>query len=767
MLMRNIIISIIIVLSLTNLAYPDSYYVKNGGNNALSGVDDTNAWDTLTYALTQVSDGDVIYLKKGSSWSGEYDVENNNITIDAYGSGADPILTGSTSLSTWAVYSGNIYQTTYSGTVYQVIEDGTWGVLWHEPDNNHFRADGSPPNSYTVTATPSGISSEDVLGSQLTCHPDDWSWYTYDITAYDGTYITLDNSIAGPSLSSNKRYYLSNRLSYVDTAQEWYSDGSTVYYYSSDAADPDTHSMEVVIYEYCFDISGYDGFTVQNIDIKNYGRFGIFALSSEDITVDNVDINNIGTHLYDGIGDGQYGERTNTAIYMWDSASSSTDGFTITDSTITNAQGNGIWATYQDNGVITGCTITYVGVNGAEDYAERSSRHSGGQGIYLMWGADTVTIKNNTVSYTLYNGISFQSHDIIVGDTLGNGNTVDHTLWDTHINDGGAIYCANDQTDGSEIKGNTISYVGGRYTVTGPRVGIYLDNISQDVDVAYNTISYASECIRLHGASNSTVDHNVCSESFNGILTNDDGYCPGYPVGYCDDTAKNNVITYNEFYLLGSAGSYAVNMTDLHSGGSYTTGTASTMDYNNYYPNNSDTFEMILSPDGTYGSSSLTEHNLSGWQTKALAETGIAYDANSTTNAQSSVNLSNLSPTSQQECGADPQAVNLSFNTDVNSYCRESTNSAHTVYTDMSNQIDNGENTTSHNEDFSQACGGSTVHYIICNTASDGSGDESDREEITIDVASAGGVTTPPLSIEMNSGGLTLEHGSGITLSIE
>jgi hypothetical protein len=98
--------------------------------------------------------------------------------------------------------------------------------------------------------------------------------------------------------------------------------------------------------------------------------------------------------------------------------------------------------------------------------------------------------------------------------------------------------------------------------------------------------------------------------------------------------------------------------------------------------------------------------------------------------------LSNLYPTSKQACGSNPQTVEIGFHSERAVYCRWDTSPLATEYTDMSsdNQFTGGEGDFDHTADISQACDGSTPIYAICNDQSDGSGIDTERVVIVVDV---------------------------------
>jgi len=82
-----------------------TYYVKNGGNDSATGLDDTNAWAHApgqagwTGSVTPGA-GDSVLFKRGDTWTNQALIPlysgtvGNQITFGAYGSGVLPILDG-------------------------------------------------------------------------------------------------------------------------------------------------------------------------------------------------------------------------------------------------------------------------------------------------------------------------------------------------------------------------------------------------------------------------------------------------------------------------------------------------------------------------------------------------------------------------------------------------------------------------------------------------------------------------------------------------
>lgn len=85
-------------LNLVSFGYSATYYVKNTGNDASSGLSDQEAWKTISKINRfNFSNGDVVKLRRDDSWSdATLHLANgsDNMTIEDYGSGHKPLLDG-------------------------------------------------------------------------------------------------------------------------------------------------------------------------------------------------------------------------------------------------------------------------------------------------------------------------------------------------------------------------------------------------------------------------------------------------------------------------------------------------------------------------------------------------------------------------------------------------------------------------------------------------------------------------------------------------
>src|SRR6185312_12668515 len=96
-----------------------NYYISNSGNDANSGTDPSAPCQTLNKVnlFKSFVPGDNILFNRGDTFYGSITISNsgtsgNPITFGAYGSGANPIITGFTNVTSWTNLGGNIWEST-------------------------------------------------------------------------------------------------------------------------------------------------------------------------------------------------------------------------------------------------------------------------------------------------------------------------------------------------------------------------------------------------------------------------------------------------------------------------------------------------------------------------------------------------------------------------------------------------------------------------------------------------------------------------------
>ena len=95
-----------------------NYYLSSSsGNDSNSGTSASSPWKTLNKlnSFHNLQPGDNVLFKRGDTFYGSITISNSGtsgspITFGAYGSGAKPVITGFTTVSSWTNVGGNIWE---------------------------------------------------------------------------------------------------------------------------------------------------------------------------------------------------------------------------------------------------------------------------------------------------------------------------------------------------------------------------------------------------------------------------------------------------------------------------------------------------------------------------------------------------------------------------------------------------------------------------------------------------------------------------------
>lgn len=111
------------LILLTSMTSATDYFVKNGGDDSKSGLDDTNAWACCpgmtgwTGSVT-LSAGDTVQFKRDDVWRDWVEVsaagsDGSPITFTDYGSGDLPKIMGSDEVATWSDEGNDVWSASY------------------------------------------------------------------------------------------------------------------------------------------------------------------------------------------------------------------------------------------------------------------------------------------------------------------------------------------------------------------------------------------------------------------------------------------------------------------------------------------------------------------------------------------------------------------------------------------------------------------------------------------------------------------------------
>src|SRR5258706_811800 len=126
------------VVCLTAAGWSSTYYVDSaGGNGSNNGTTLQTPWKTVAKVNgAALVAGDTVLFKRGGVWTESLTptasgTAGNPISLDAYGVGPAPLLTGYLGLpaASWTLVSGNVWKATVTASsMNYVLFDTMWGV---------------------------------------------------------------------------------------------------------------------------------------------------------------------------------------------------------------------------------------------------------------------------------------------------------------------------------------------------------------------------------------------------------------------------------------------------------------------------------------------------------------------------------------------------------------------------------------------------------------------------------------------------------------
>jgi hypothetical protein len=485
-----------ILLFVCNHAFATNWYLSNTGSDANAGNSTVAPWQTigkLNSMFASMSAGDSVLFKRGDTFYGAIVCAKSSINFRCYGTGAKPIITGFSTISSWTLISGSIYEATVPVTLTalsMVTMNGTPQAIGRYPNA------GTANAGYLTYETFSGATS--ITDNQLTGTPNwtgadvvvrknDWtidrrvitSHVGGNITSSTGNYVISDN-YNNPGIYSglaNFGYFIQNDIRTLDQLGEWFFNKTTnkiSMHFGAEA--PPSYNIKVATQSVLLNIGSYNSITVKDIAFEGSIRQGIYFTNSRNITVSDCDFNNIGK----------------TAVQGFQS-----DNCIVQRCTVTWALNVGIQL-YSGNShsgaTIRDCTVKNVGLYaGLASYFDFPDM----VGIFAQ-GLSNIYVGGNRIDSTGRDAIK-----------IGGSNLLVENNWATNADatgqDQGIIYMYQAGTDASPgvsptnrvIRNNIISHTvgaaGGTSSTSTDVAGIYLDGRTQNVEVYGNFIDSISK----------------------------------------------------------------------------------------------------------------------------------------------------------------------------------------------------------------------------------------------------------------------------------
>jgi hypothetical protein len=474
------------ILLLTNLLFATlptlaaTYYVSPTGSDSNNGTSQATPWQSIA-RVNQLSSslqpGDKILFQKGGLYRGKLTISSNGtaaayIEIGAYGTGSQPVISGSIPVSGWTVHSGNIWRASIAQAPKQIYVNGALMNIARFPNNGWLRVD----QGTSTTLTDSELSQANGYwnGATAVIRTTNWSYDTARVTAFSNGVLT--HTSTGNNLQSYAwGYFLRNKLELLDAPGEWFYDSAAgqLYLWCPSNANPNNLLVEAAV----LDNAIYVGYQRHHIRVDGVAMKHQTDASLRLATSNNVEARNC------------------TISDTWQAIRSTGSQQSIHDLVIARTYGTGVYL-MDDNTSIYNCQFNDIALQ--PGLGENNWGYFG-----LRCTGNNMVVRSNRFDNIGYIGI------VVEKNTLVEGNVVHVAL--SILNDGGGI--ALDNADGMIVRNNIVSDLSGNIESSATNYfnahpmchGIYFGNISiKNTTISRNTVA---NCL----GSGIHVDHTMVS----------------------------------------------------------------------------------------------------------------------------------------------------------------------------------------------------------------------------------------------------------------
>ncbi len=492
-----------------------NYYVAANGNNASSGLSPSTAWQTISKVNTSfagIAAGDSILFRRGDTFYGAIVVGKSGtsgkpIIFSAYGTGAKPVITGFTRVSTWANISTGVYQAYMPGaksTLNMVAVNNVPQALGRYP--NATAANGGYLNyesfSGATSITDNQLTSAtNWTGAEVVVRKNLWVLDRGKITSHSGTKLTFTNTNSSTYTgTAGFGYFIQNDARTLDQFGEWYFKSSTKYlqmYFG--AATPSSYIIKVSTLDTLFSIVSKSYVNINNIVFEGANGTALFASTGGFINIQNCDFINAGAGAMNLKG------ISNLLIENCTTNNILSNAIVVSSSSVSNV-------------TIRGCSV--------KNTATKAGMGLGNGNTYKGVVATVLSnllIEYNNIDTTGYAALEFQGSNVTIKNNVIN-------YFDFVKDDAGGIYTWASGTDASpgptytnrvirdNIVMNGIGAPNGRNSPSLFVTGIYLDGRSMNVSVLNNTVfNMGKNGIHANNPNNVTIRGNTSFNNLNAM----------------------------------------------------------------------------------------------------------------------------------------------------------------------------------------------------------------------------------------------------------
>jgi hypothetical protein len=477
----------ILFLLITSIAGATDYYVSNTGNNSNTGLSDAQAWLNITkvnsvWNAGSFAPGDHIYFKRGGAFYGTILVKESGssgspITIGAYGTGTDPVITGFTTIATgWIDEDNGIwdYSMTPESTPNILLIDGVNTPYGRTPNTGYYTIESGSNGQLTdleLPANPNYTGGEAVVRT--------WYWMLERGAISSHSSHTLYFSSLRYAAKAGYGYFIQNHYDCLNTFGEWCFNSNTLYTYFG-GVNPYSHIVKISSLNYVVNITNYNYITIDGVTLEGGNYANVYLSGADNIVINDCNIRYCGR-------DGIYGSTTSDYLMVQNSV------FDENNNTAMNLN-SGTHHTLAHNFINHSGYYPGMGQSSDQDYSAIISR------------GDYGLITYNDILNSGYDGVAWggQATEITY-------NFIDYVT--SVKDDGGGLYSYRDYNTAKVVRYNIIMHSVGSDEAIGEgndrANGIYNDG-AFNIDYSYNTVAHCfGGAVFINACQNITATYNT------------------------------------------------------------------------------------------------------------------------------------------------------------------------------------------------------------------------------------------------------------------
>ena len=496
---------LVVFTTLCFVANATTYYISASGSDANNGTSTSTPWKSLSKLnsyFSSLKPGDNILFNRGDVFYGSIAINASGtagspITISAYGSGANPVITGFTSVTSWTNLGGNIWESTSAVSTLSacnmVAINGVNTAMGRTP-NTGFYTYQSFSGSTSITSSSLNSTVTNWTGAQAVIRRERYVFTKPSIASASGG--TLNFTSDGYNGQANWGFFIQNDIRTLDQQNEWYYNGSTKkidVYSTSTPAGVQVASVDAIV-------------TAINVSYITFDGINFTGGNTEVFYVGNLSNCKIVNCSFD----------FNYNVFQGKSLGGASPNLVLNNNTFNHTNNNCIeYGTEFKNSTVTNNIIKNTSV-----FEGMMANGQSGWGISITSG--NALIQYNEVDTSGYIAIGFNCTD-------NSPNTVKNNYVNYFCflkDDGGGIYSGNPQTNqiiDSNIVINGIGNNAGANSSSLLASGIYCDDNSSGFTIRHNSVSNISYAgLYLHNANNCTATYNTFYNCWLGMFISND-----------------------------------------------------------------------------------------------------------------------------------------------------------------------------------------------------------------------------------------------------